>query len=181
MTDTAQRSAQIGTFSSLGALTVTQELSGRIRQFYPDFDEELVAEETLCFVASVSAFSIRSSADNAIGTGAASALDDLPYTYRDYVLGQLILADSSSVSDGLSGEIGSRLGRKLNFYHSQLSAGLRPNVETGLSSLAVLWMGRISQPGRPESPDERVKQLEVVDILLRHMTLLTSFASHASA
>jgi hypothetical protein len=199
VTTQTERVAQISAFASLGSLTITQELSGRIRQLFPDFDEEVVAEETLCFVSAVTAFSIGACApggvpgDAVVGndvaanttaatsnTAASSTISDLPFSYRDYVLGQLVLAPDSSVPESLSGVIGQRLDRKIAFYNSQLTGGLKPTVEKGLLNLAVLWMGRISVPGRSDSPETRVNETEVVDALLRHLTIVTSFTRHAS-
>ncbi|TDI77652.1 MAG: hypothetical protein E2O84_00585 [Bacteroidetes bacterium] len=181
MTEISERAAQISVFASIGSLTVTQELSGRIKQAYPEFDDEVVAEETLCFVAAVAAFCIRSTSEGKVTSGSAAAVSDLPFSYRDYVLGQLILGPDSTVSDELSGHIGERLTRKTRFYDSQLVNGLRPTTEKGLENLSILWMGRISTPGQKDSPENRIKQLHVVELMLRHMTLISSFTTHATS
>jgi len=170
--------SQIASFGSLGILTVSQDLSGRTAQAYPDFDQELVAEESLCFVSALTAVSVASVEKSSELEVAIRTLRSIPYSYRDYVFGQMMLQDDAEIADGYSENIGQRIDQKMNFYNAHLMTALQPSPAKGLQHIALLWMGRISPPGREDSPAGRLDQLHPIPLLLRHFTLMASFTAH---
>ena len=177
-TQNQEAAAQIASFGSLGILTVTQDVSGRITGAFPEFDQESVAEETLCVVTAVTAASVASVERSADLEVAIRTLRSVPYSYRDYLFGQMVLSDEAEIAEGYSESIGKRIDRKMNFYNTHLSKGLHPTPTKGLQNIMLLWMGRISPPGREDSAADRLDQLEILPFLLRHYTLMASFATH---
>lgn len=174
----SETAPQIAAFGSLGILTVTQDLSGRVQQAFPEFNREIVAEETLCLVSALTAECIGSMAGSAFITDALATLRTVPYSYRDYLLGQLILTDSDAVPEGFSENIGRRIGKDMNFYSSHLSRAFQSTSTEALQTILLLWMGRISPSGCKDEPLTRLARIDPTDLLQRHVTLMTAFARH---
>ncbi|MEX0746727.1 MAG: hypothetical protein WED81_03895 [Rhodothermales bacterium] len=163
-------------FSTLGVLSVTQDLAGAILEDVVGADPELVAEETLCLVATATARAAEVALREhpSIAELAASALIDIPFIYRDYLLGSEMLRRHESTLAELGDEIYARLQRKREFYAVHFPPGQFPGERT-LTDKMGLWMGRISPPKLPELPTERLEKLELVDTLLRHLKLVRAY------
>jgi len=170
--------SQISSFGSLGILTMTQELTARTASLFPDFDHELVAEESLCIISALTAESVSSVDRSSEVKIAIETLLSAPYSYRDYLFGQMVLRDDEEISEGYSERIGQRIDQKMHFYASHLSSGLIPTPAEVVQNIMILWMGKISPPGRQDSAADRLDQLDVLPLLQRHVTLMASFASH---
>ncbi len=177
------QAVQIATFSTAGTLSTTQELIGRVLEAIEMADPELVAEETLCLVATATAraaeVGLREQAE--LAQAVVPALQALPFTYRDYLLGGMLLSqEDQDLLEETGQEVYSRLQRKQVFYEAHLPARQFPG-ERLLTEKMVLWMGRISPPGLPELPQERMERLALVPVLHTHLRLVLQFCRQAVA
>ena len=173
----SEQAVRIAIFATTGVLSVVQDLIGRVLEAVEMADPELVAEETLCLAATATARAAEVGLRErpALARVVPSALMALPFTYRDYLLGSLLLRQKEvSWLEEAGREIYNRLQRKQAFYEAHLPAGQFPG-ERMLGEKMALWMGRISPPGLPELPQERMERLELVPVLHTHLRLILSF------
>lgn len=177
--DPTRAAARFTAFATSGALALTQDLTHAVLDSIGDMDgtdPELIAEETLCLVATASA---RAAAVGLRDTPRQSdavhaALLGFPFAYRDYLIGRAMIAtDDRSLSE--AGEaVRSRLERKQMFYTSHLPENQFPGPRA-LGDKMELWMGRVSPPKLPESPQERLASLGLVDTVVAHCKLLLAY------
>ena len=170
-------------FASLGALSTTQDL---VRAVLPDLtdadgvpaaDPELVAEETLVLVATATAraaevgLQARPDLLEAVGT----ALLEVPFLYHDFLLGARLVAEGAEGDVEVEQGVYDRLARKAEFYGAHLPVGRFPGPRA-LDEKLPLWMGRISPPKLPTSPDERLRSGDLAAVLATHLRLVLAFA-----
>lgn len=175
----AQRTARVVLFATLGVQGVVQDLIRLVFESVGGIDgadPELIAEETLCLVATATARAAEVGLQDepAVAAPVASALLDLPYTYHDYLIGGAILVQGDAALLEKNQAVYARLRRKQTFYDAHLPAGRFPG-EHALNDKLELWMGRVSPPGLPESPRDRLARLEVLPTLLTHLRLVLAF------
>ena len=170
------------TFAATGAVNATQDLVQRVRAGIDGADAELVAEETLALVAVATSRAAEVGLREASAEAReqiAGALLDLPFTYRDYLMGRAMLGqdDEAAVSEMAEGAESMREGleRKRQFYTTHLPEGRFPG-ERALTDKMALWMGRISPPKLPEMPQERLEKLGLVDPLVAHLKVILAAA-----
>lgn len=171
-----QRVAHIVAFATVGALGTTQDVTHAILDHVEGAEPELVAEETLCLVAAATARAaeVGLEAEPEHASVVSATLLELPFTYRDYLIGGAMIADEDASLAALSDAIYERLQRKMQFYTTHLPAGQFPGART-LEDKMALWMGRVSPPKLPETPQQRLEQLGLVDVLLTHLKLVLAF------
>ncbi|NNE71890.1 MAG: hypothetical protein HKN29_16215, partial [Rhodothermales bacterium] len=172
--DPAERLASLTAFATLGAITTAQHVAGVIVASIPDADAELVAEETLALLSVVTSRSLREDA------AASGALLSLTLTFRDYMVGTQIIGQGTSesleeVTDAQAASY-QRIGRKLSFYEAHFPGG-RLVGPRALRDKMELWMGRVSPPGLPEMPGQRLEKLGLVDVVNTHVNLVRAFIS----
>ncbi len=168
-------SARLAAFATAGAFQLTQDLASRVVAEIPGADGAVVAEETLALVSVLTARAVEVGAPDAPETAAALlALADL---VRDYFVGAAVLADPETGASRVhaAGHDRARTARKAAFYEAHFPAGQFPG-ETALRDKLPLWMGRVSGPGLPESPDARVARMGAAADVLVHLRLVLSFA-----
>ncbi len=173
----ATRVARFVAFATIGSLSVIQQLAGAILEDIGGAEPDLVAEETLCLVSTATArasdVGLREAPD--VAGAASAAIMDIPFIYRDYLMGGTLLdSQDRSIVDAAE-NVYARLQRKRAFY----SVHLRPNQFPGervLGEKMSLWMGRISPPGLPEMPTDRLAKLGLVSPLLTHLKLVLAYA-----
>lgn len=176
----ADRAARFVLFATLGVQGVVQDLVrlvfesvGRVE----GADPELIAEETLVLVATATAraaeVGLRDAPD--VAAAAVPALLALPFTYHDYLIGGAILAQGDAALVQKNEVVYARLERKRSFYTVHLPEGHFPG-EHALNDKLSLWMGRVSPPGLPETPTERLARLDVLPTLLTHLRLVLAYA-----
>lgn len=178
---TPERIARFIAFATLGTLGTTQDLARITLGSIEGADPELVAEETLCLVATATAraaqVGLREAPD--VAEAAVPSLHDLPFTYRDYLVGGAVITQQDPSLLDANEEVYQRLQRKQEFYTIHLPADQFPG-ERALHDKMALWMGRISPPKLPESPTERLGKLNLVPTLLTHLKLVLAFARKGS-
>lgn len=169
-------------FSSLGVLSVTQELAGTVLSDLGGAEPDLIAEETLCLVATTTARAA------AVGLRDASAeardpivdvLENIPFVYQDYLLGGELLDRSDPSIAGAADDIRQRLEGKHAFYRVHFPENQFPG-EKVLTEKMALWMGRISPPRLPEMPSERLGKLALVAPLSTHLKLVLAYCRNGS-
>lgn len=170
------RIARFTAFATMGALGTTQELASLCLNDVGEADSELVAEETLSLVAITTAraaeVGLRSHPD--IAEAVIEPLMDLPFLYRDYLIGgAMILKHDDALLDSTE-SIYQRLQRKQEFYSVHFAPDAFPG-EVALRDKMGLWMGRVSPPGLPHTPTERLERLGLVPTLLTHLKLVLAF------
>jgi len=169
----APRAARVAAFAAAATLSVTQDVVRAVRPVLgADADSALLAEETLALVATASA---RAAESGLAGAGAAIA--ELPLLYHDYLLGAELVAAGSQGEVPLDRAVYERLAHKTEFYGAHLPAGAAG--APALGGVLPLWMGRVSPPKLPTSPDERLAALPVGDMLAVHVRLVAAFARNA--
>lgn len=187
-TDAAALAARVVGFAAPAALTTTQDV---VRAVWPALqdgtgappDAALVAEETLALVATVAARAahagLRARPDAA--EAAVAALTELPLLVHDFLLGAQLVAE------GAEGEVAppddgvyERLARKLGFYDVHLPAGAVPGPAR-LRTVLPLWMGRVSPPRLPTSPEARLATTGVEALVAVHARLVLAFAERAAS
>ena len=166
------------TFAATGTVSAAQDLVRRVREGVEGVDPELVAEETLVLVATATsraaAVGFRAAPDE-VREAISEAVLDLPFTYRDYLMGQAMVEREDPSMAEQAEAVRQRLERKRQFYTSHLPAGRFPG-ERALTDKMALWMGRISPPKLPEMPQERLEELELVAHLLAHLKVVLAAA-----
>lgn len=170
------RSARFVTFATIGVLNLTQEIAGAILEDVEGADPDIVAEETLCLVATATArateVGLSEHPDEAAAISA--SLLDLPFIYHDYLVGTEMLARKDSALAQAADEVYARLQRKREFYQAHLPAGQFPGPRV-LGDKMDLWMGRVSPPKLPETPTDRLRRLDLVDPLVTHLKLVLAY------
>ncbi len=182
MTD-ATLSARVATFASAAALSTVQDV---VRTVLPALtsqaDPGLVAEETLALVATVTARAaetgLQSRGDAMAAVG--PALAELPFLYHDFLLGAQVVADGGEGDVTPDQSVYERLDRKAQFYSAHLAPGRFPGPSV-LRDKMPLWMGRISPPKLPTSPDARLAETGVADVVAAHARLVMAFAQRAAS
>lgn len=177
--ESLDRVARFTSFATVGALGLTQDLTHAVLESIGDMEgaePELVAEETLCLVATATAraaeVGLEEEPDHA--PTLVSILLDLPFTYRDYLIGKAMVAEDNPELSQVAEEVRSRLQRKQEFYTTHLPAGQFPGPHA-LRDKMALWMGRVSPPKLPETPQERLESLGLVDPTVAHLKLVLAY------
>ena len=168
-------------FAAAAALSTTQDV---VRAVLPSLTDQadpgLVAEETLALVATVTARSLevglrgQPEAQAAAGT----ALAELPYLYHDFLLGAEVVAAGGEGEVEPDQSVYERLDRKTAFYGAHLAPGRFPGPSL-LREKMPLWMGRVSPPKLPTSPDARLAETGLIEVVAAHARLVTAFAQKA--
>ena len=173
------RLARFTAFATLGAMSTTQDVAGAVLRGLADAgaDPELVIEETLCLVATATAraaeVGLRETPE--VAQPASAALFDLPLTYRDYLVGGAVLTSGEEWLLDANRDVYARLERKRGFYAVHLPEGQFPGPRA-LADKMELWLGRVSPPGLPEPPQDRLPKLGAVETLTTHLKLVLGFA-----
>ncbi len=176
-----RRVADFATFATLGVLGTTQDLARTVLSRIDGAEQELVAEETLCLVATTTARAaeVGLRARPALSAAAVPALLELPFTYRDYLIGGAMLTRKDASLVEASEEVYARLSRKRDFYGVHFPKDQFPG-QHALSDKMALWMGRVSPPKLPETPQKRLEKLGLVTTLLTHLKLVLASARRHS-
>lgn len=178
----SDRTTALLAFATLGTLTTTQALAGQALAAMQDAapDPEQVAEETLTLVATATARAVEVGLRETPARAAAvvPALLDLPLTYREYLVGGAMLAQQDATLFDQNQAVFQRLQRQRSFYTVHLPPGQFPG-ERALGDKLPLWMGRISPPGLPETPTDRLGRLGLLPVLLTHLRLVLGYCKQA--
>lgn len=173
------RVARFASFATVGTLGLTQDLTHAVLESIGDMegsDPELVAEETLCLVATATAraaeVGLQDEPDRA--SPIVKALLDLPFTYRNYLLGKTMVAEDRPELSQVAEKVHQRLQSKREFYTTHLPEGQFPGPHA-LRDKMELWMGRVSPPKLPETPQERLQSLGLVDPTVAHLKLVLAY------
>ena len=173
---TSERLSRYIAFATIGVLNVTQELAGAILSDIEGAEPDIVAEETLCLISVATArateVALREDAD--ASATVSTLLLELPFIYRDYLLGAEMLERQDSALAQAAEDVYASLQRKRGFYEVHLPANHFPG-ERALSDKMDLWMGRVSPPKLPETPTKRLQRLGLREPLLTHLKLVLSF------
>lgn len=166
---------QRAVFTSIGLVATTQEVAAFALEAMPEADPELVAEETLCFVSVATARTIEAASveDGSL----AEAVLATPFLYRDYMIGSAMLASDRSIGEAAGAEVGRRLEKKLAFYASHLPPGQAPG-DGVVREKMLLWMGRISPPKMPDSPEDRLQRMDVTSRVTHLLRLVGAHIRH---
>ncbi|WP_420455237.1 hypothetical protein [Rubrivirga sp.] len=181
MTD-ATLVARVVAFAAPAALSVTQDV---VRTALPTLTDQadpgLVAEETLALVATVAAraaeVGLRERPDALAAVG--PALAEVPFLYHDFLLGASVVAGGGEGEVEPDQSVYGRLDRKAAFYGAHLAPGRFPGPSL-LREKMPLWMGRVSPPKLPTSPDARLAATGLVDVVAAFARLVTAFAQKAA-
>jgi len=169
-------------FATVGVISTTQDVAGLLLTSVPDADPELVLEETLCLVATATARAVEVGLTHKeeLAAAVAPALLNLPYTSRDYVIGMAMVAERDGTLLERSEAVYARLSRKQQFYMVHLPARRFPGPRA-LQDKMELWMGRVSPPGLPEPPADRLERLDLVALVQTHLRLMLTYARRMAA
>lgn len=179
--------ARVVAFAAPAALTTTQDAVRAVWSSLQDGtgagpDAALVAEETLAMVAVVTARAVGAglrSRPDAAGA-ATAALVEVPLLVHDFLLGaQLVASGAEGEVAPDDGGVYDRLARKLGFYGTHLPEGGVPGPSR-LRTLLPLWMGRVSPPRLPTTPDARLAATGVPEMMTLHARLVLAFAERAA-
>jgi len=179
------RVAGFTAFATVGALGLTQDLTHAVLESIGDMegaDPELVAEETLCLVATATAraAAVGLQDEPEYAPPIAQTLLDLPFTYRDYLIGKAMVAEKNPELSQAAEEVRERLHGKREFYTTHLPEGQFPGPHA-LGDKMELWMGRVSPPKLPETPQERLESLGLVDPTVAHLKLVLAYGRRGDA
>lgn len=177
------QAARVATFSASAALSATQDVIRAVLPALTDAaDPELVAEETLVLVATLTARAaeVGLREQPVVLEGVGPALAELPFLYHDYLLGAALIAKGAEGDVETEPAVYERLARKSEFYAVHFAPGRFPGP-LALGDKLPLWMGRVSPPKLPSSPDARLKSLGVVEMLSAHARLVLAFAQRVAS
>ena len=177
--DPSTRVAQVSTFAALGTLSCTQNVTHAVLADIGDIEgiePDLVAEETLCLLATVTAraleVGLRAVPD--VAEVVAPVVQQLPFQYRDYLIGHAMIQEENPELAQTAEAVRERLTRKQRFYDTHFPEDQFPGPRA-LKPKMELWMGRVSPPGLPNSPQERIKTLPVLDMVAAHTKLMLAY------
>lgn len=164
-------------FACIGVINTAQDLTRAVLGSLEGAESELVAEETLCLTAVATARITEVGLREAPAEvePVSSAVLQLPFLYRDYVMGAALMQQADTVVREAGAEMESRLARKMEFYAVHFVPNQFP-AERTLTEKMELWMGRVSPPRLPEMPDQRLARLELVPVLQAHLRLVLAYA-----
>lgn len=173
------RVAGFTAFATVGALGLTQDLTHAVLESIGDMEgaePELVAEETLTLVATATARAAEVGLEDEPDCAPTiiETLLDLPFTYRDYLIGKAMVMDQNPELSAMADEVHQRLQRKREFYTTHLPEGQFPGPHA-LGDKMELWMGRVSPPKLPETPQERLESLGLVEPTVAHLKLILAY------
>ncbi|MDX1740636.1 MAG: hypothetical protein R3178_05045, partial [Rhodothermales bacterium] len=131
-----RQNAWLTAFATAGVVTTAQELATVVLRDIEGADSSLVAEETLCLVALTSARAIQAASDS-LAEDVISAIQDLPFLYRDYILGGALIEDPERDADA-DQDIYQRLGRARSFYAAHFPPGDFPGPRA-IEDKMELW------------------------------------------
>lgn len=177
--DSLDRVAGFTAFATVGALGLTQDLTHAVLESIGNMDgaePELVAEETLSLVAIATARAAEVGLQDEPNHAPTivQTLLDLPFTYRDYLIGKAMVADENPELSEMADEVHERLHSKREFYTTHLPEGEFPGPHA-LGDKMELWMGRVSPPKLPETPQERLESLGLVEPTVAHLKLVLAY------
>lgn len=173
--------ARIVAFAAPAALSVTQDLVRSVLPAMGDgVDPELVAEESLVLVSTITARSVELGLRDTPEAmeAAGQALLEVPFLYHDYLLGGQMVTEGSEGDVEVDQAVYDRMARKADFYGVHFPVGRFPGP-LAIADKLPLWMGRISPPKLPTSPDKRLADLGLVDVLNTHARLVLAFSQRA--
>ena len=180
--DSASLATRTAVFATAAVISTTQDVVRAVLPALTDqADRGLVAEETLSLVAAVTARAAevglrrRPEALAAVGP----ALAELPFLYHDFLLGAQVVAAGGEGDVTPDQSVYERLERKAAFYAAHLPPGRFPGP-AALAQKMPLWMGRVSPPKLPTSPDARLRETGLVDVVAAHARLVLAFAERAA-
>jgi hypothetical protein len=173
------RIARFTSFATVGALGLTQDLTHAILESVGDMegsDPELVAEETLALVATATARAaeVGLQEEPQHAPTIVETLLNLPFTYRNYLVGKAMVAEDRPELSEVAEEVQNRLQGKREFYTTHLPDGQFPGPHA-LRDKMELWMGRVSPPKMPETPQERLESLGLVEPTVAHLKLVLAY------
>ncbi len=177
--DALDRVAGLTSFATVGTLGLVQDLTHAVLDSIGDMegaDAEVVAEETLCLVAvaTARAAAVGLEDEPTPRPVVVQTLLDLPFTYRDYLLGKAMVEEERPELSQMAEEVHERLHKKREFYTTHLPEGQFPGPHA-LEDKMELWMGRISPPKLPETPMERLDSLGLVAPTVAHLKLILAY------
>jgi len=177
--ESLDRVAGVTAFATVGALSLTQDLTHAVLNSIGDLegtDRELVAEETLCLVATATARAAEVGLQDEPKhePSVVQTLLDLPFTYRDYLLGKAMVEENQPELSDVAEQVRERLRDKRHFYTTHLPEGQFPGPHA-LSDKMELWMGRVSPPKLAETPMERLESLGLVEPAVAHLKLVLAY------
>ncbi len=175
-------STRLAVFAATAALSTTQDLVRAVLPALTDAaDPELVAEETIVLVSTLTARAAQVGLKDAPDAIAAvgQALLELPFLYHDYLLGGRMVAEGSVGEVEVDQTVYDRLARKSDFYGVHFPPGRFPGPHA-VADKMPLWMGRISPPKLPTSPDKQLADLGLVEVLNVHLRLVLAFARRST-
>lgn len=181
------RASRLAAFASLAVLTTTQDLLRSVLPTLTDAsgqpagDPEVVAEETLVLVATTSARAVEvgARANAALVEVAAPAVLEVPFLYHDYLLGAELVAQGAEGDVEVDQGVYDRLARKAEFYGVHFPVGRFPGP-AALREKLPLWMGRISPPKLPTTPDARLEESGLIPLLETHLRLVLAFSQRVA-
>lgn len=179
----AIHSARVVVFASSAAMSTTQDLVRSVLPALTDAaDPELVAEETMVMVATTTARAVEVGLQHhpEVLEQAGQAILELPFLYHDYLLGTQMVANGVEGDAEVDQTIYNRMERKAEFYHAHFPVGRFPGPHA-INQKLPLWMGRVSPPKLPASPDKRLADLQIADILNVHLRLVLAFAKKVAS
>lgn len=175
--------SRLTAFASIAVLSTTQDLMRAVLPGLTDAaDPEVVAEETLVLVATVSARAIEVGlrTDPRLVEGIGGAILETPYLYHDFLLGAQLIEGGAEGDVEVNQSVYDRLTRKSEFYGTHFPVGRFPGP-AALRDKLPLWMGRISPPKLTTTPGDRLSETGVEGLLTTHLRLVMAFSQRTAS
>lgn len=183
-----RRAARLTAFAGLALLSTTQDLVRAVLPLLTDAegrpaaDPEVVAEESLVLVATLTARAaeVGLRTEPALAASLGEALLEAPLLYHDFLLGAELVAQGAEGDVPVDEAVYERLARKADFYGAHFPVGRFPGPHA-LEEKLPLWMGRVSPPKLPTTPEERLGAAGLAEMLTTHLRLVLAFAQREAA
>ena len=164
-------------FASIGTVALVQDLLGEASRHVHGMDPANAAEDTLCLAAQLTlCAAVEGGADIAC---LKRVVRNIPAMYLDYALGNAAARQKNAALLDERPAILSRISRCQAFYAEQLP-DCRPIGTRQLREKLEIWMGRISPPGLPDKPIDRIERMTIQEVARTHMLLIKAYWSQAA-
>ena len=156
-------------FATVAAITLVQDLLAEAKGQMRGMDAARAVEDTLCLAAQVTYCAGEEGGADAVRM--ANVTKSIPVGYLDYAMGVAAAREGDVALLEERTSILSRIERNQLFYAQHLPDSQHLSRQQ-LQEKLELWVGRISPPGLPDKPIDRLQRMAAEEVIRAHMLVV---------